>query len=451
MESRSTLTATLVLLCVIAAQADAQTIDLESLEATQSAAHSALARGDFATACKQYEELLGELPKHPALQRRLSQCLVGLGRFAEAENLYGTLLDEGFGALIVADPFFEKLAGRPNFAQLRVRAARQAVPIRPALIAFEIPEQRLIAEGVAFDPGTGRFFVSSTYLRKIVVRDSDGRLSDFVPSADHGLLQVLGMKVDSARSRLVVVTAADDARLIDFKPGDRGRSGVFSYDLATGRLLQATWLAEPGIHLFNDLVLNPDGVAYITDSDAGRIYRLSADGRDLAPITPRGALFYPNGIDFDPLRNVLYVAELRGIFAIDLPTGRLRQLPCANGISTVAIDGLYLRGEDLIGVQSIEGFDRVVAFRLSRNGAQIESGEPLENADPRLSMATEGVVVGDTLYFVANSHQDAVDERGGIAAPEKTTPTMIMSLALPRPEPAHQRTMWRRASNRPAD
>jgi len=253
------------------------------------------------------------------------------------------------------------------------------------------------------------------------------------------------MKVDSARSRLVVVTAADDARLIDFKPGDRGRSGVFSYDLATGRLLQATWLAEPGRHLFNDLVLTPAGVAYITDSDAGRIYRLSADGRDLAPITPRGALFYPNGIDFDPLRNVLYVAELRGIFAIDLPAGRLRQLPCANGTSPVAIDGLYLRGEDLIGVQSIEGFDRVVAFRLSRDGAQIESGKPLENADPRLSMATEGVVVGDTLYFVANSHQDAVDERGGIAAPEKTTPTVILSLGLPRPEPRAS------TSNRPAD
>ena len=244
------------------------------------------------------------------------------------------------------------------------------------------------------------------------------------------------MKVDSARSRLVALTAADDARLIDFKPSDRGRSGVFSYDLATGRLLQATWLAEPGIHLFNDLVLTPDGGAYITDSDAGRIYRLSADGRQLVPITPLGALLYPNGIDFDPSRNALYVADLRGIFAVDPRTGRLRQLPCAKGISTVAIDGLYLHGEDLIGVQSIEGFDRVVAFRLSRNHARIESADPLENADPRLSMATEGVVVGDTLYFVANSHQDAVDEQGVIAAPEKTTPTVILSLDLPRSERA---------------
>ena len=167
MGSTLTLTATLALLSVIAGKADAQALDLESLEATQSAAHAALARGDFATACREYQELLGKLTKHPALQRRLSECLVELGRFEEAENLYGTLLDEGFGALIVADPVFSKLAGRPAFAQLRMRAAQQAVPFRPAHSAFEIAEQRFIPEGLAFDPGSGRFFVSSTYLRKM--------------------------------------------------------------------------------------------------------------------------------------------------------------------------------------------------------------------------------------------------------------------------------------------
>jgi len=222
-------------------------------------------------------------------------------------------VDEGFGVLLGGDSSFEKAAAEPGYEALKERAMAQSVPIAPAIPAFELPEQKFIAEGVAFDPRSGRFFVSSTYLRKITVRERDGRLADFVPPGSHGLLQVLGIKVDPVRSRLVVLTATDDARLINFQPSELGRSGVLSFDLATGHLLQSTWLEAPGVHLFNDLVLSPDGVAYITDSDQGCIYRLSADGKRLTAITQAGAMLYPNGIDIDPVQHWLYVADFRSL------------------------------------------------------------------------------------------------------------------------------------------
>ena len=239
------------------------------------------------------------------------------------------------------------------------------------------------------------------------------------------------MKVDPSRGRLLVLTGSDDARIIGFKPADIGHTGVFIYSLATGRLLRATWLRAHGAHLFNDLALTPDGTAYITDSDEGRIYRLSSDGRRIVPLTAPDTFLYPHGIDIEPSLRLLYVADYRGLFTIDLETGDVQRMPHTRAISTVAIDGLYLHGNNLIGIQSMEGLDRVMAFHLSKDRRRIESADPLERADPRLSMPTEGVVVGDQIYFLGDSHQDAVDEKGLIAAPERTAPTTILKLRLP--------------------
>lgn len=412
--------------CVVTA------IDVDTLLASRATAAHELAAGDFAQARVAYEALLREVPEHPGIQMPYAKSLLGLGRLTDAETVYRDLLDEGFGAILSDDPDFAKLVGQPGFAALQARAAAQSAAQTSAREAFNIPEQKFIAEGLAFDPRSGRFFASSTYLRKIVVREPDGHLTDFVPSADHGLLQVLGMKVDTVRSRLVAVTATDDARIVNFKPADLGRSGVFSYDIPTGRLLQATWLPAGGKHLFNDLVLRRDGSAYITDSDEGCVYRLSADGKQLTAITKPGVFLYPNGIDIEPSERRLFISDVRGVFTVDLDTGSVGRLPQAKGISTVNLDGLYLYGNYLIGVQTVAKLDRVMAFHLAPDHRRIVSAQPLDSVDPRLSGPTEGVVVGNRLYFVANGFQESVDDKGVIASPERTAPTPILVLKLPQ-------------------
>jgi tetratricopeptide repeat protein len=420
-----------LLVCSLGLTACSRGIDVNSLEASRGTGDRELASGHYSAARAVYEKLLREIPGHPGIQLPYARSLVGLGLLREAAAVYREMLDEGFGVSLKDDPGFAKLVARPEYASLGARVEAQSKPQAAARVAFEIPEERFIAEGLAFDPRSGWFFASSTYLRKIVVRESDGHFRDFVGSGDHGLLQVLGMKVDSARSRLVVVTATDDARMVGFKPSYLGRSGVFIYQLPGGRLLQATWLASGGRHLFNDLVLGAAGEVYITDSDEGRIYRLSADGRQLTAVTAARVFLDPNGIDIEPQRHRLFVADVRGVSTVDLDTGAVKPLAQAKGISSVDLDGLYLHGDYLIGVQSLPKLERVVAFRLSVDHRRIVAAEPLDSVDPRLVVPTEGVVVGDELYFVARSFQDFVDAKGVIAEPQQTAPTPVLAVRLP--------------------
>ena len=420
-----------VLICSLGLSACGHAVNVDTLEASRATADRELANGHYSAARVSYEKLLREIPGHPGIQLPYARSLIGLGQLTQAAAVYGELLDEGFGVAIVDEPGFNRLAGRPEYPALLARVKAQSNPQATARMAFEIPEPGFIAEGLAFDQRSGQFFASSTYLRKIVVREPDGRIRDFVPTADHGLLQVLGMKVDSARSHLVALTATDDARMVDFKREDLGRSGVFIYQLPTGALLQSTWLPPGGKHLFNDLALDADGEAYITDSDEGRIYRLSADGRQLTAVTRAGVFVYPNGIDIDASRHVLFVADARGVWTVELATSAVEPLPQEKGISSVNLDGLYLHGDCLIGVQGLPKLARVVAFRLSLDHRRIVSAEPLDSVDARLVVPTEGVVVGEDFYFIAQSFQDAVDAKGVIAEPQSTVPTQVLKLRLP--------------------
>ena len=77
----------------------------------------------------------------------------------------------------------------------------------PLKVAYEIPENDLIPEGIAFNPKTRAIFVSSTWKRKILKISSDGKVEDFIKSGQDGILGVIGMKVDAERQLLWVCTS----------------------------------------------------------------------------------------------------------------------------------------------------------------------------------------------------------------------------------------------------
>jgi hypothetical protein len=103
-------------------------------------------------------------------------------------------------------------------------------------IAFTIPEKDLIPEGIAYDPVTKSFFVSSTHKRKIVRVDAGGRCTDFTSEAQEGLAGVVGMRVDARRRLLWAVSsdAGEDMPMKNMVAAERDRSAVFKYDLRTG-------------------------------------------------------------------------------------------------------------------------------------------------------------------------------------------------------------------------
>src|SRR6478735_9644045 len=93
------------------------------------------------------------------------------------------------------DAAFQPVLGCPLVQQViaRVHSGHPAVP---AVLYRTIPPPDLIPEGLAVDPATGDFYLSSIFHRKIVRFGADGVPHDFIASGQDGTLGVLGIRID---------------------------------------------------------------------------------------------------------------------------------------------------------------------------------------------------------------------------------------------------------------
>ena len=378
-------------------------------DAALTGARRALDDHRYADALSSATRLLAVTPHHWFVELLYARASVGVGREADALTAYTALIDQGYGRVVADDPTFVSLAQRAGRTDLRERAGAQLAGVGSARVAFRLNDPHTIPEGLAYDSKSERFFASATYMRNVVVRDRSGNWTDFVAPKDNGLLQAVGVRVDRAGRALLVCTSADDRRLLDGQDSDRGRSGIFIYDLATARLISKSWIQDGGFHLFNDLVETSSGHIYITDSRDGRVFRFDRKSQTFSGLTERDAFLYPNGITIDPSDRYLFVADLAGITLIDTRTGDRRRLEEAPAVSAAEIDGLYYFRGALIGVQDGFGVDRVVAFYLDRSLRSIASSRVLLEGGKHTRQLTEGVVVGENFYVVAESQQTAFD------------------------------------------
>jgi hypothetical protein len=244
----------------------------------------------------------------------------------------------------------------------------------------------------------------------------------------------IGLKVDPVRRLLWVASHASNA-LEGAAAAKVGTEGVFVYDLDHGALRRKVVPDTPGPHLFNDLALADDGTAYVTDSEAGMVYRIPV-GRDvLEPLVRAGQmsrLLYPNGIVLSEDQRTLYVAaDVMGLYRLGRESGELAPVPAPPGVHLLGIDGLARDGQTLVAVQNGLRPGRVARFRLSADGTRIMACEVLAAQHPDVRLPTTGVIIGREFWFIANSQIDLVDKNGSLPPPAVLADPVVLRVPLP--------------------
>ena len=158
-------------------------------------------------------------------------------------------------------------------------------------------------EGIEWDAESGRFLLGSLNEGTVFAVDDEGSITPF--AEDENFMATVGIQVDAERGRLLV-TNADPS--IFFNPSAAGSAGLGAYDLETGEQIFYADLSglntEDGVQFFaNDVAVDADGNAYITNSFAPEIYVVDADGNADVFITDdrlSSDFFGLNGIDYHP-------------------------------------------------------------------------------------------------------------------------------------------------------
>ena len=423
-----------VLALLPAAQARAQYPEVDSARVAREAWREAaplIRRREWSAARDQVRRAFEAWPAQPFYAGAYASLSARLSDTAQTLRALTHLADLGLSLDVAADSTFGPVKGAPALRPVLRRLAANAAPFEKSTIAAALAEEDFFPEGISHDSAGGVWYLASVRHRKVTRVTRGGAAVDIVREGQDGLWAVLGVRADPGTGTLWVTTAAVP-QMAGYLPADNGRSGIYAFDLASGRLKSRYLLpASSQGHLLGDLVVAPNGDVYATDSQDPVIWRV-VKGSDQVQEFLRHPLFRSlQGPVLHPSGRTLYVADYsHGVLAVDLNTRQVTALPTPPRTTALGIDGLVWYDGGLIGVQNGVAPARIVRLALDRQGGRITAIRLLD----RHAAATEptiGTVWGKSFFYVANSQWEEYDDAGRLKSGVRLAPPRILELRLP--------------------
>ena len=259
-----------------------------------------------------------------------------------------------------------------------------------------------IPEGIEYDQANRRFLTGSLAEGSIFTIGNDGSVTPVI--TDPELVSSVGIEVDEPRDRLL---AANSDRGV-FGGGATGHAKLGVYNLTTGAKLAmvdlgATLTNPTGAFFANDVAVDNDGNAYVTDTMQNVLYRVDTEYR--------GSLFHR----FQPME----MAQLNGIvfhddgYLLVAAGARLFKVPVANpgGTTEVTVaepvpgsDGMVWASDGRLAITSNNADNpRVVALTSNDGWATAQTAGVARVT----GQATTAAAVGDEIYAVHPHFADA--------------------------------------------
>lgn len=269
-----------------------------------------------------------------------------------------------------------------------------ATAAQPQTVLTIDPRHRLV-EGVASDGTT--IWVSSILDRQVLACKASCRTLATLPAGIHPF----AIAWDKDRKRLWV--AADCPPGVSaIKACDRGALMALS---ATGKVM--TRIAPPsGSFHPGDVSASPAGV-FVSDSQNGAVYRLSADGYSLSPVIEPGVGKSGQGTAIDADGTHLLVADYsQGVATVDLASGQRTLLPRQDGKPLRGVDGLTRCGSTYYGIYNGAAPGLLLSITTTTTGLNVD--QPL--GETTLPDPTQVAFHGKRLVIVADSGWATVDK-----------------------------------------
>jgi sugar lactone lactonase YvrE len=291
--------------------------------------------------------------------------------------------------------------------------------------AFLLPDRALHLESIAI--GKGNVYGAAVHQRKIV-RFHQDTLTDFTTEAQDSLTAVLGIKLDEKRN-ILWACASPLPEMKDYKGTET--SALFKYDLATGKLLAKYKTVIKTKSCFGDLLISSKGAVFISDSWQGTIYTLSEKTQTLVPWFTSPEFRSLQGIAFSDDERYLFLADYsKGIFRLDVKSKKLILLANPQNVSVKGIDGLLWYKNSLIAIQNGTTPQQVTILHLNATRNAVAHGTIIDRGHPSFNEPTNGCIVYDTFYYIANSKWPEYDKLHNLRDVSELSEPVILKTVL---------------------
>lgn len=304
------------------------------------------------------------------------------------------------------DSDFDVIKQSNEFQEVIKLQSELEKPIVNAQQVISLTEKNLHPEGLIYLQKTKQWLASSIRKNKIVVFDfKTGQCSDWFTESN---FSVFAMKADAQEKYLWVATAAMP-EMLGFSKEIEGKAEVLKVEIKTRKIIKR--FPMEGNHVFGDLILDKNGIVYVSDSGDAKIYSISNDSMSVWLDLKKEA-FNLQGIAFNKKQSKIYCADyLKGILVIDVDNPQNRNwLNFPKGTTVKGIDGLVFYENSLFGIHNGVKPIRVIQYHLNENQNKISSYKIIDNNRPEFDEPALATVVHGKLFFFSNSPWKAYDK-----------------------------------------
>ncbi|MDH4129404.1 MAG: hypothetical protein OEV44_11645 [Spirochaetota bacterium] len=300
--------------------------------------------------------------------------------------------------LIILGMVFSISCNRSGNTNIQTNKTSIATP--PEFLTIRKPN--LYPEGIEYDAKHTRFLVSS--LREGIIGSACdcGSFTTFIKNEK--LVSTIGIRIDTKRNRLLVCNS-DPGVSINTNPKTQNKlAGLGIFDLSDGKLIKYYDLGnlKPGAHFCNDIALDNEGNAYITDSFSPIIYKV--DNNDNASIFLTDKQFEGKGFNLNGIvagNGFIIVAKSNEGLLFKIPLNDPakftqikidRNFPGADGL-------LWSQDGTLILIANLVNVPINKVFKLSTND-NWSSAKVVSEFDTGFVFPTTGTKRSDSIYVI---------------------------------------------------
>ena len=399
-----------------------------SLQERYSLAKEAYQLKDYSVFYDHISKALEMHPYHQGIMYQKALAAVHMQKPEEAVTLLrnAILINTSFD-LSLED--FNTLYEREDFKRIRQLKTELNQPVQTSTRAFTISDSQLHVESITPGLKTGTFFVTSIHKRKVIFIDERGIASDFIASKQDGLGAAMSVKVDPKTNSLWIASTITP-EMMDYD--STLVSAIYQFDLSTRDLIARYEPQHKAKEFFfGDLILNKAGDVFVSDSRNNIIFKVNPQSKTLEPYFSSDEFWNIQGIGFSEDETYLYIADyIKGIFRLTPKTKELTLLPMEAMASAKGVDGLYVYENKLITIQNGVQPMRVMELALSQTHDAIVAARTIDRAHADFNEPTNGCLVNDTLYYVANSQWNGYDEKKKIKPAAELQAIIILKSPL---------------------
>ncbi len=380
-----------------------------------------------------YEIVLNKLielrPFDPNLKFALVKAYALQDKKTEAYNLLIEMQKAGLSYPIGDKKGFDLIKGTKVYDYIEDNMAINARPFGEGKTAFEVSHNYsgMLFENLAYDEKADRFLLGSVRSGDIYQYSEKTGFKSFINKGDPatGPWGVIDLVADN-KDDLLWVASATLPHYTGTTQANFGKAMISKYKLSTGELINNYQMpANNQPVLFNNLHLTSGQDLYFINAFSNDLFRIKNGSETVEPLASLKGLQSIKAITSNSKETILYLSDFElGLFVVNLETMQLAPLVRTAKGFFAGINDLFYDNGDLVAIQSGVQPARLMRYVMKEDLFMVNMF-PIEASQPTFKSLGNGILVGDHVYYAANSQWANVDALGRLL-PETSWENLVV-------------------------